>query len=128
MRNSQSSLLRWGCDHIQGILKIALQPVYEIVDFVKSCFLVKVYNAPETRFNLRRIFSLLPSLDLTNSKNIFTSDLKVYSKHYIQFNLTVSPCIKVISMVFGIKGGNARNPCPYCTYNARNEVEGKIRD
>ena len=83
MRNSQPSLLRWGCDHGQGLLKIVLQPVYglEIVDSVKSCFLVAVSNAPETRFNLKRIFSLLPSLDLTDPKNIFTSDLKVYSKY-----------------------------------------------
>ena len=31
-------------------------------------------------------------------------------------------------MVCGIKGGNARYPCPYCTYNSQNEVEGEIRD
>ena len=31
-------------------------------------------------------------------------------------------------MVSGIKGGNARYSCPYCTYNAENEFEGEIRD
>ena len=29
-------------------------------------------------------------------------------------------------MACGIKGGNARYPCRYCTYNAQNEVEGEL--
>ena len=31
-------------------------------------------------------------------------------------------------MVYGIKGGNARHPCPYCRYNAQEECLGEHRD
>ena len=44
---------------------------------VKGCFLVAVYSAPETRFNLKSIFDLLISLDLTDLMNIFSLDFKV---------------------------------------------------
>ena len=79
LRDVGPTLLRWGCDHGQGLLKVVLQPVYgpDVLDSVKSCFILAVCDAPETRFNLSSIFALLPSLDLTNPTNVFTSDLKV---------------------------------------------------
>ena len=79
LRDVSPTLLRWGCDHGQGLLKVVLQPVYgtDVLDSVKSCFILAVCDAPETRFNLSSIFALPPSLDLTNPTNVFTSDLKV---------------------------------------------------
>ena len=46
-------------------------------DNVKGCLLVAVTKEPETRDNLRKIIELLPTLDLTNPRNVLTSDLKV---------------------------------------------------
>ena len=34
----------------------------------------------------------------------------------------------VVSIVCGIKGGYARHPCPYCTYNAQKEAPEEHRD
>ena len=70
------------------LLKIVLQPVYglDIVDSVKSCFLVALCDVSDTRCNLGSIFALLPSLDLTDPGNIFTSDLKVFIGYKISHN------------------------------------------
>ena len=75
LRGVNAGLVRLGCDHGEGLLKDVLQPIYgtATLDSVKSCFC----DALEIRFNLRRIFASIPSLDLTNPTNVFTSDLKV---------------------------------------------------
>ena len=77
---------------------------------MKGCLLVAVTKAPETRDNLRKIIELLPTLDLTNPKNVLTSDLKV------------------VNMVCGLLGGAAKYPCPYCTYCWTTEKKGFPRN
>ena len=75
-RGRKPIIYRWGCDHGQGYLKCIVQPTYEIevTDSVKSCFLIAITDAPETRFNLDQIIRLLPKIDLTNRSNVFTAD------------------------------------------------------
>ena len=111
-RGRKPIIYRWGCDHGQGYLKFVLQPTYEIevTDSVKSCFLIAITDAPETRYNLEQIIRLLPKIYLTNRSNFFTADLKV------------------LSLVCGIKGGAACYPCPYCTYCWTTEEKGSLRN
>ena len=111
-RGRKPIIYRWGCDHGRGYLKFIVQPTYEIevTDSVKSCFLIAIADAPETRYNLEQIIRLLPKIDLTNRSNVFTADLKV------------------LSLVCGVKGGAACYPCPYCTYCWTTEEKGYLRN
>ena len=110
-RSTSSNVYRWGLDHGKCYLKLVLQLTHglQYKDSVKGCLLVAVTKAPETRDNLRKIFALLPSLDLTNPKNVLTSDLKV------------------VNMVL-LLGDAAKYPCPNCTYCWTTEEEGFSRN
>ena len=111
-RSTSSNVYRWGLNHGKGYLTLVLRLTHRLQykDSVKGCLLVAVTKAPETRDNLRKIIELLLTLDLTNPKNLLTSDLKV------------------VNMVCGLQGGAAKYPCPYCTYCWTTEEEGFPRN
>ena len=111
-RSKPSQMYRWGLDHGKGYLKVVLQLTHglQCKDSVKGCLVVAVTKALETRYNIRKILKLLPSIDLTRPENVFTSDLKV------------------INLIYGLLGGAAKYPCPYCTYCWTSEEEGFMRN
>ena len=103
---------KWGCDSGKGFFKVVLQLIHglEFKDSVKCCFIVAITDAPETRYNLRKIFSLLNEVDLMQENQTFTSDLKV------------------VNLMVGLKSGSAKYSCPYCTNCRTTEHEGFQRD
>ena len=67
-----------------------------------------VADCIETPFNIEQIIGLL-DLTLDQPNDVLTCDLNV------------------LCQVLGIKGGNARHPCPYCLYNKINGEPGISR-
>ena len=100
VRKIPIQLNRYGIDHGQSWLKVVCSPIHglQFVDSVKGALIVAVADCIESPFNIGQIIGLL-DLPLDQHNEVLTCDLKV------------------LCQILGIKGGNARYPCPYCLYN-----------
>ena len=111
IRGKPSQLNYYGIDHGQGWQKVVLSPIHglQFVDSVKEALIVAVADCIKTPFNLEQIIGLLDIINPRSTNCVLTCDLKV------------------LCQILGMKGGNARHPCPYCLYNKVKDEPGVMR-